>query len=218
MQRLGRRAREELADKETRQKRANGRLRQLVRAHYDRVDEHHRRLLSQPGAIQPTCAKGCAHCCNFIIFCEAAEAQFIVDHYPDETARAIPHMRRQQERLAKVSTRQDRVDTVLKGDQAALQRVAAAWADLYEPCGYLDPVTKECSVYEARPHPCRTYFVVTEPARCGIPHGQAGVLDVGGTRVQGHGVLIGELAEARGGSLKMGNFVDLVVNAWDERK
>lgn len=218
MNRLGRRTREQLADQETRQKRANGQLRALVRAHYARVDTHHDRAFALPGATQPTCTKGCAHCCNFIIFCEGAEAQYIVDHYPAETARAVPIMRRQQERLQAATTRQDRVDTLTKGDQEALKRVAAAWADLYEPCGFLDPVTKECTVYEARPHPCRTYFVVTEPALCGIPHGQAGVLDVGGSRVNGHGVLLGELAQARGGVLKMGNFIDLVVDAWDEKQ
>lgn len=217
MKRLGRRAREALDDPKARQARANGRLHELVRTHYETVDRVHTTLLSQPGALQPTCTKGCAHCCSFIIFCEAAEAQYIVDKHPKQVGRAIPAMRRQQRRLAEVATYEDRLAVLTTGDKEALSRVAGAWADLYEPCGLLDPATNECTVYDARPHPCRTYFVVSEPAACGVKHGGAAVLDIGGSRVDGHGALLGELAKARQGNLRMGNFVDLVVEAWDKR-
>jgi Fe-S-cluster containining protein len=209
--------RELLEDGKTRQARANARLGVLVHQRYEQIDQVHEDLLARPGAPQPTCAKGCAHCCQFIIYCEAAEAQLVIDRYPKEVGRAIPAMRRQQRRLAEVTTPEDRIATLVEGDQQALARVAGAWADLYEPCALLDPETQLCTIYDARPHPCRTYFVVSDPANCAVKHGGAQVLDVGGTRIAGHAALLSELGAERGGTLRMGTFVDLMIEAWDKR-
>jgi len=218
MKRVSHRVLRSQAEETEARARANKRLRQVVLTHYELVDEHQGRLLNAADAShKPSCTKGCAHCCYFIVYVEAAEAQAVVDLYPKEVERALPQLRRQQARLQMVTTRADRDAVTMRGDQDALKRVAAAYTDLHEPCGLLDPITNECTIYDVRPNPCRTYFVVSPSEQCAVKHGGALVMDVGGTRTMGHHALLNEVAKVRGGHLRMGTFADTLLDAWEQR-
>lgn len=115
----------------------------------------------------PSCKRGCAHCCKSPVMMSLAEAEAIIDRFPEVVARVRP-------KLEEHYVITDRLITEVNG-RADLDedRREVLFADRYwdevGSCAFLE--NNECSVYEARPYPCRNYHVTSEPERCDGPAG-----------------------------------------------
>lgn len=95
------------------------------------------------------CRDGCAHCCHHPVGVTLPEAMTLV-----AAVRALPHPRRTELEL--------RI-----ADAAATTR-DVPWAQLaHQPCPLLDP-QQRCSLYIARPLPCRAW-TSTDADRCAAP-------------------------------------------------
>lgn len=100
------------------------------------------------------CKKGCAGCCRQPFSVILAEAEYIVEKYPREVQRAIKQIKHYDHLSRQLEAEAPGNDT----------HYADGWWDKQLPCPLL--VNNTCSVYEARPAPCRNYFVTTDPALC----------------------------------------------------
>jgi len=120
-----------------------------------------------------SCRRGCSACCRMPVMMSVVEAEYIVDRYPNAVRRALPALRAQRDMLEAIGNPILDSGRSLLLDDKSVDEVADKWWDLGQNCALL--VNGECSVYEARPYPCRYYHVTSDPALCG---------DVGGTLVQ----------------------------------
>lgn len=111
-----------------------------------------------------TCARGCAHCCNLLVFWTIPEA---VAALSEARARGWN---------VRVGAPAERLST----QRAALREpvmTQAVWVQRRVPCPFLTD-TAECSIYAMRPCPCRAYLVVSEPRHCDTRvEATVGVLD-----------------------------------------
>lgn len=98
--------------------------------------------LARDPKLLPVCAPGCAFCCHLSVFVSVPELLHLA-----------AHLRRTRSPEALVSL------------TARVQATAAAVAELSKAeraqakraCPLLDPTTRQCSVYDARPLTCRAY-------------------------------------------------------------
>lgn len=120
-----------------------------------------------------SCRRGCHACCRMPVMMTSAEAEYIVDRYPATVRRALPALREQRVLLEAIGNPILASGRSLMLDDSGVAEVADRWWELGKSCALL--IDGECSVYEARPYPCRNYHVTSDPALCG---------DVGGTLVQ----------------------------------
>jgi Fe-S-cluster containining protein len=95
-----------------------------------------------------TCRKGCSHCCNLVINISFPEAVAIA-----ESILQLP-----PEALGKITR-----ELYLQTEQLSFDQ--QAYFDKNIPCVFLDK-EKGCSIYGVRPQPCRSYYVVSDPAKC----------------------------------------------------
>lgn len=151
-------------------RRANARLKTEMPLRYNQMDQITDDLLAEQTAedLVP-CQKGCAHCCEQMITVSLVEAEYLVVRYPRIVEEVRAELER-QETLAQelgVDAMQSRGRTAREGLAAlqsdASQRFLARWFYQRIPCAFLDPTTKTCRVYDARPIGCRTHFAVGHP-------------------------------------------------------
>lgn len=94
-----------------------------------------------------TCRRGCTHCCNLQIFIS----------FPDAVAMAEQIMQ-SPKHVAEVTKRcYEQIPT--------LEIDPATYFYKNQPCVLLDE-KRDCTVYDARPMPCRHYHVNSDPANC----------------------------------------------------
>ncbi len=150
-------------------KRANERLRLEITRLHKRVDAHHAKG-HDLGRV--SCTKGCSACCKQIVVAEISEAEYILERNPAAVARATPRL-----------LEQARIAAQLPGDlgtEEGTARAADAYWQMDMPCAFLEDGL--CSIYDDRPIPCRTHFVLSDPALCGAPERTAVVIADFGTR------------------------------------
>ncbi len=179
--------------------RANARLRQLVGYVHARVDAEHAKP-EKRGPPFETCTTGCASarrgCCSTIVIVGLAEAEYLVARQPAAVAAALPALREAHRRIReRISV--DDVASML-GDDAARDRVAAAYHALDLPCPFLD-AANQCGVYRDRPLACRTHFAASPPVECEASGVNTRHVTIDkGTRLSSQAWLIrAELAERR---------------------
>jgi Fe-S-cluster containining protein len=113
------------------------------------------------------CRPGCAECCMGpfpITFLDAARLRSGLEELTkSEPARAARVRRRASEAIARMPEFPGDLSTgVLTADDEAEERFTTLAED--EPCPALDPDTKTCDLYEARPITCRIFGPAV---RCG---------------------------------------------------
>lgn len=94
-----------------------------------------------------TCRRGCTHCCNLQIYISFPDAVAIAENVMQSPKRSAEVMKRCYEQIDHLE-----VD-------------AAVYFHKNIPCALLDE-KKDCTVYDARPMPCRHYYVNSDPANC----------------------------------------------------
>jgi Fe-S-cluster containining protein len=158
------------------------------------------------------CSEGCSACCYLPVYIEIAEAHAIVASFPDEVARALPQLLEQQRRLAEVVSPQDLADlrTVERGPDA-MERIGDVYTDLHMPCPFLGD-DQRCSIYAARPIPCRTHFAVGDPAGCVDGHARQFLWNTP-ERLAAPGRLMHRVATATGGTVSIGLLQSTVLRA-----
>lgn len=136
---------------------------------------------------EPSCTKGCAHCCKMLILISAEEALAIAATYPHKLRAKRKQLLAQVEKLKPhyAKTFGDNPDTELASTEdlddytKKNDALCTLWWEENEACVFLRP-DNTCSVYAVRPVACRTYFVTSDPALCGAPSGtKVDVLDLG---------------------------------------
>ena len=99
--------------------------------------------------VTPTCKRGCAHCCSMLATIHVMEGLLLA-----REALKLPSWRRiaMKARSASIAGRgiYDTAEYFAKGIE----------------CPLLDPESKDCMVYEARPGPCRQHFAASPPEMC----------------------------------------------------
>ncbi len=120
-----------------------------------------------------SCRKGCSFCCRIPVYVTEGEAELLAQAIEQDPKAA---------------------DLVLLARQEAVG--VAEWASMPTAdrvCAFLDKGSGECRVYAARPLACRSYYVVTDPARCdtvGNPGAMVGKVDFGTGMMRIGGALI----------------------------
>jgi Fe-S-cluster containining protein len=208
----------EAASRKTRVAAANARMLPLVRQVYAEVDDHNARMLAENDGPPISCKAGCSACCSIIIYGEMHEAELLIAEAPEAVRRAEPQLRRNVERWHAAIAPGD-AEAATHGDPGAVDRVAGVWRDLDMPCPFLSSEGL-CSVYEARPMSCRTYFVTSPAEACAVRHGAVDQLDTG-THFQAHARLFNRIANEApegGVDLQLATLPELLLTALDRRR
>lgn len=116
-----------------------------VKALYDIIDEVNED--SFKGKQQPSCSKGCAHCCYIQVSTTEWEADLILDYMKHYNLEFEP---KDIERLKKQAVCKDDSDYILSPDRK---------------CVFLQD-DNSCGIYEVRPSTCRNYYVFNDPSEC----------------------------------------------------
>jgi Fe-S-cluster containining protein len=108
--------------------------------------------------IAPTCVKGCDACCHQLVALDFASAIALAVAIVASPAwkDRLPELRAKLRDAMQATADLDINDAAARGKYLQLRR----------PCVLLDETTRTCSVYDARPSPCRHYAVVSDPAHC----------------------------------------------------
>jgi Fe-S-cluster containining protein len=101
-----------------------------------------------------SCRRGCHGCCKQLVVCSDAEAERIVDEYPEAVAKVRGELANQRRRM----------NGLLSEEGGTLSKLASRWWQEQVDCAFL--VGGECSIYTARPLCCRNYYVLSDPALC----------------------------------------------------
>jgi len=125
--------------------------------------------LLDAASLDVTCAKGCTFCCNEVPTPVRGFELLEIYHrvHPRKDYRKIHD--RCVELAGRFSGELIRTSggrTSVKSDSTAFIAARLAYLDLAEPCAFLDPQLKTCTVYEVRPLACRMHFSLDEPAWC----------------------------------------------------
>jgi Fe-S-cluster containining protein len=144
--------------------RANARLKTQMSDVYNKLDHVIDEVVakvSQKTTI--SCSKGCAYCCDQVVTSTLLEAEYIAARYPALVKQAVPELRRQEARMLELGMSDMSIGFGADND-VKRQQFLARWYLQREPCVFLDPQTKECRIYAARPYGCRAHFAITQPA------------------------------------------------------
>ncbi|HMJ16596.1 MAG TPA: YkgJ family cysteine cluster protein [Polyangiaceae bacterium] len=135
-----------------------------VREVYDQHDTAMARSL-QTENVQ--CRRGCAACCNQFVGVSYPEAVAIYVRYPALVNELLPRLAEDSALLEEIVVARgiDENDFLPSAD--VRNAICHDWWKLRRPCTFLDPETKDCRIYEARPASCRTYHVTSDPYYCG---------------------------------------------------
>ena len=204
----------------TPRQRANAQLLALVEGVHAELDEHQAKPVHNDGSYKVSCTPGCEHaadgCCRMIVLTELSEAQYIVARNPDAVKRALPRLIEHTMKIARHM--QDHEILSMWDSSEATQAGADAYWELDMPCAFLDLTTNKCTVYEHRPIPCRTHFVISPPADCAGPaRTTVTILEKGtGIRHIAPAMLVQRIQDLQGGShtsLSLGPLPLLVLHA-----
>jgi Fe-S-cluster containining protein len=126
------------------------------------VDSYMEKNLKLVGTT--SCTKGCASCCELLVVTTSGEAEVLAEAIVAagrDVALAV---------LAKVDAQTALIegwDREFGDDEAGERKSRHAWWHARQTCALLDDKTRTCRFYGARPSPCRSYYVVSEPHLCG---------------------------------------------------
>lgn len=136
------------------------RVREVYRAHDAAMSES---LKSE----NVQCKRGCAACCNQFVGISVPEGVAIYAQYPALVDELVPRLEDDSSVLREivVARKIDENEFLPRGDVREV--LCGDWWRLRRPCAFLDPETKDCRIYEARPASCRTYHVTSDPYYCG---------------------------------------------------
>lgn len=119
--------------------------------------------------VEPTCRKGCVHCCRQSIPSTRLEAHVIAQH-----------VKRRFSRADRAALR-DRLHSWLTWAREELPELVNTGVNEHDavlehgpPCPLLEGV--QCSVYPVRPAICRAHYVSSDP-RCCAPRSDSEALD-----------------------------------------
>lgn len=190
-------------------KRANERLRELVRAHYVESDA---RTAEDVSTAAIPCTKGCSACCRQLIVATLPEAMYIVLTHPEVVRAALPKLRAQGFVLRNAEARLEaRGITDPLGSQEGADAACHEWWLSGERCAFLRDGL--CSIYSARPRACRTYFVQSDPALCGAELTTNVEIVDPNSRARGDAEMF-ELCAREFRELVIGTLPTLVLEAW----
>lgn len=179
--------------------RANARLRMEIRQLHEAVDAHQ---AGDHDFGKVSCRKGCSACCRQLIVSELSEAQYILARNTDAVERALPKL------IEHALFASSLPDTLASAEAEAI--ASEAYWQRHLPCAFLEDGL--CSVYEDRPLPCRTHFVLSDPAFCATEEISPTVIADFGTRTQAPLRLM-QLASKAKGALAVAPFPVLMVEA-----
>jgi Fe-S-cluster containining protein len=145
-----------------RKRRANRHLKVLMENVYQHLDSQTQIELEEKGYTERvSCRRGCAACCELFVMVSGPEAVLIVEKYPHLIKKVEPILRKQEGIMMDLD-----INTVNFEDEVQRDRFAGKWFEERQRCAFLNE-QNECSIYDARPHACRTYIVIDEdPAIC----------------------------------------------------
>jgi len=144
-------------------RRANRAMRREVQAFNVRVDaEVREQLTNLDGGV--SCTKGCAGCCRQLTVTTSAEAQNIVESYPNLVRQHLPAFEAQDKALEAIAAAQGLPPELTNETRTALSN---EWWLQGHSCAFL--ANGLCTIYAQRPIACRTYFVRSDPALCHDP-------------------------------------------------
>jgi len=109
--------------------------------------------------VEPSCAKGCSHCCRQPIPLTRPEAQVVAQYVSQQFSPAELSALRARTMAWFAWTRQELPQLLSRGIDES-----AATHEHGPPCPLLD--SGACSIYAARPAICRTHFVSSNPGSC----------------------------------------------------
>lgn len=160
-----------------------------------------------------TCSEGCSACCSTPVFMEVAEAFALLERFPAEVERALPKLLLQDELLEASIPAQDFADLPDpdRGD-AANRRIASTYTDLNLRCPFLTDDDKRCTIYAARPIPCRTHFAIGDPKDCVDGHAKQFLWNTP-ERLEGPARLMERVARATGETVTVGLLQSMVITA-----
>lgn len=195
-------------------KRANERLRELMRAHYVETDV---RTAHDLGDTATSCSKGCSACCRQLIVGTLAEAAYIVATYPELVRAALPKLREQDAALDRMCAElkaRGIVDEPIE-TQAGTYALCDSWWSSGARCAFLRDDL--CTIYDARPRACRTYFVRSDPELCGADRGTPVEVVDPNSRARGDLEAFEICARAYGGEVVLGTLPSLLIVAWQRK-
>lgn len=189
--------------------RANTELRKLVGRVHEAVDDFHARNMDP----RVTCRAGCAHCCETVVFADAAEGLYIVANEAEAVRRAMPRIVEQERILDRTFTEGEiKALPYIGGGSPELEDVGARYRDLGMKCAFLDAADR-CSIYASRPLACRTHFSLEEPEKCAVRHGTQKIWNTP-ARLGAQTELVAEAVQLRGGVVEIGFFQSIVRAAY----
>ena len=165
--------------------RANAQLRVAIRQLHETIDAHQ---ASDHDFGRISCRKGCTGCCRQLVLAELSEAEYILARNPEVVERVLPKLVEHAQFAAQLP------DT-LASEEAEHAATEAYWQRNL-PCAFLEDGL--CSVYEDRPLPCRTHFVLSDPALCATDEISPTVIADFGTRTQAPQRLMQLVSKAKG--------------------
>lgn len=108
------------------------------------------------------CKKGCNACCKMQTIVSLAEATFIVNSFPKLVEAKLPELTRQAMIIEQIS---QKYGDNAKDGLAHENEIAQEYWALQLQCPFVG-AQGECQIYAARPIPCRTHLVVSDPELC----------------------------------------------------
>jgi Fe-S-cluster containining protein len=122
-------------------------IKEKVGAMYRAIDEMNQDSFNKPGVQQPSCKKGCSHCCHIMVNATEWETQTLIEYMKHK---AIEF---------------DEYDIATLEAQAKIADTDEYLLSPHRRCVFLGS-DNLCQVYEARPSACRNYFVFSDPEDC----------------------------------------------------
>ena len=123
-------------------------LAEAMRRSFEAAAEPFANWIASSGRV-PSCAKGCAACCELLALITWPEAALLAEHLITRglVAKHLPALQEQARRASFDG---------LDADSYWQARI---------PCAFLAP-DRSCAVYDVRPGPCRWHLAYTAPAAC----------------------------------------------------
>jgi Fe-S-cluster containining protein len=154
------------------QARANAVVRSLI-ASNQTFDHDFKQVMDERGVTpEVSCQRGCAACCDQAVLTSLAEGMLIVDQYRPVVQEVVAELLRQEELLVDQGIDAAMMDIFNPATAPARQAFLDQWYAKRVPCAFLDPRTRLCRVYNARPLGCRSHVVMSPPELCDLRIGE----------------------------------------------
>jgi len=132
-----------------------------LRTAYTLIDEQFEKGVKEK-ELQLSCKKGCASCCHQLLMVTIPEAMIVISHVMMSDYRIANQFVQQ---FNKKGGEQIKLSLELMAESSQEVR-ATKWWQLQQPCLLLKESDNTCGAYMARPPACRTYAVISDPAKC----------------------------------------------------